>query len=247
MDDKQLLRYSRQIMLPQIDLDGQDKLLQSHVVIIGLGGLGSPVAMYLAAAGVGHLTLVDFDQVDLSNLQRQILHSTADIGKNKTQSAVESLEDLNPEIRLSTINDKMEFDTCLELFKTADVIIDATDNFDSRFLINKACVHSKTPLVMGAAIRMEAQVSVFLNDDNSPCYRCLYRDEASNETESCSETGILAPVTGVIGSIQALEAIKIITNTGKSLSNRVLIFDAMELHWREIRLNKDPDCPVCHR
>ena len=222
MDDNQLLRYSRQIMLPQIDLQGQDRLLQSHVVIIGLGGLGSPAAMYLAAAGVGHLTLVDFDQVDLSNLQRQILHSTSDVGKSKTQSAVESLQDLNPDTRLSAINTRMEFDAYYELFKTADTIIDATDNFDSRFLINKACVKSRTPLIMGAAIRMEAQVSVFINDDHSPCYRCLYRDDSTNETESCSETGILAPVTGIIGSIQALEAIKIITNTGKSLCNREL-------------------------
>lgn len=245
MDDVQLLRYSRQVMLPQIDIEGQTSLLQSHVVIVGLGGLGSPAAMYLAAAGVGHLTLVDFDQVELSNIQRQILHGTHDIGKDKTQSAVETLKDINPDCKLSTYNHKLSLDEYLDLFASADVAIDATDNFESRFLINRACVTAHTPLVMGAAIRFEAQVSVFLNDEDSPCYRCLYRDDEQDLTETCSETGILAPITGIIGSIQALETIKVITKTGQTLSNRVLVFDAMQQNWREIKLKKDRACPVC--
>lgn len=250
MNDDQLLRYSRQIMLPQFDIAGQERLLNSHAVIFGLGGLGSPVAMYLASAGVAQLTLVDFDNVDLSNIQRQILHGTADIGKEKTQSALETLLNINPEIHISLINKRVCKETTENLFtkiiQQANVVIDATDNYDSRFLLNKLCVNSGTPLVSGAAIRMEGQVCVFLNDDQGgPCYRCLYRDEANNETESCSESGILSPIVGIIGSIQAVEALKVLAQLGETLNNRVLLLDAMTMEWRSVKLNKDPACPIC--
>jgi len=258
MNDEQLLRYSRQIMLPQLDIEGQSRLLNSHAVIFGLGGLGSPVAMYLAAAGVGQLTLVDFDSVDLTNLQRQLLHGTADIGKQKTQSALETLQQINPHIKLSLINKRLSRqtsdDTFSECIQQANVVIDATDNYESRFLLNELCVHSHTPLVSGAAIRMEGQVCVFLNDnEGGPCYRCLYHNDvnsdsnsdSNNERESCSETGVLSPIVGIIGSIQALETLKLLANFGETTHNRVLLLDAMTMDWRSIKLNKDPACPVC--
>jgi len=247
MNDEQLLRYSRQIMLPQFDIAGQERLLNSHVVIVGLGGLGSPVAMYLAAAGVGHLTLIDHDKVELSNIQRQILHASTDIGKNKTNSALETLKDINPEIEISTINTKLENNNLKDLIKQASVVIDATDNFDSRFMLNKLCVNAGTPLVSGAAIRMEGQICVFLNNnEGGPCYRCLYRNDHDGTEETCSDTGILAPVVGIIGCIQAVEALKIIAHLGETLHNRVLLLDAMSMEWRTLKLNKDPACPVCH-
>lgn len=244
MNDAQLLRYSRQIMLPQFDIQGQERLLAAHAVIVGLGGLGSPVAMYLASAGVGHLTLIDFDSVELSNLQRQILHGTSDIGKAKTQSALETLSDINPEIELSVINAKIEEHELGSIINQAQVVIDATDNFDTRFYLNQLCVKSGTPLVSGAAIRMEGQVSVFMNNGQDPCYRCLYRNEAE-ENETCSDTGVLSPVVGIIGCIQAVEALKIISNMGDTLHGRLLILDAMTIEWRTLILPKDPACPVC--
>jgi len=248
MNDEQLLRYSRQIMLPQFDIEGQTRLLNSHVAIIGLGGLGSPAAMYLVSAGVGHLTLVDHDNVDLSNIQRQILHTTSDIGKPKTQSALETLQNINPDVNITLLNHKATDNHLNDIIAQADVVIDATDNFDSRFLINKHCVEKNTPLVSGAAIRMEGQVCVFLNNNNNePCYRCLYPNEKNQqqEQETCSESGILAPVVGIIGCIQAVETIKIISRTGTPLSNRILLLDAMTMEWRTLKLNKDPACPVC--
>lgn len=245
MDDEQLLRYSRQIMLPTVDIKGQQKLLNSHVLIIGLGGLGSPVAMYLAAAGVGQLTICDDDRVDLSNLQRQILHTTVNIGQTKTQSAAATLTSLNPDIRIESISHRMARDELLTHVNQCDVVVDASDNFSTRFLLNEACVQARKPLVSGAAIRMEGQISVFRNDQaDSPCYRCLYKDGAETH-ESCSESGVLAPVVGVVGSIQAVETMKIILSVGKELKGRVLIWDATVMEWRVINLKKDPDCPVC--
>ncbi|HFQ14199.1 MAG TPA: molybdopterin-synthase adenylyltransferase MoeB [Gammaproteobacteria bacterium] len=244
MNDEQLLRYSRQIMLPQIDVAGQEKLLASSVLIIGLGGLGAPVAMYLAAAGVGHLVLVDFDEVDLSNLQRQIVHGTQDIGRPKVESARDSLQRLNPEVRISLLNRKLDAAELREQVQRADVVIEGSDNFETRFAVNAACVQSHTPLVSGAAIRMEGQVSVYLNDGNGPCYRCLYREEGELDTR-CSDNGVLAPVVGIIGSLQATEAIKIITSAGKTLDGRLLLLDALQMEWRSLKLKKDPDCPVC--
>ncbi len=247
MEDEQLLRYSRQIMLPQFDVAGQQRLLNSHVLIIGMGGLGSPVAIYLAAAGVGRLTLVDFDTVDLSNLQRQIVHSTSDVGRPKVESARERLLALNPEIKVEIIGHKLEGDELLAAVAAADVVVDASDNFATRFSINDACVQARKPLVSGAAIRMEGQVAVFHNErDESPCYRCLYRDEGDEDLR-CSENGVLAPVVGVIGSLQATETIKLLTGMGETLAGRLLLWDAMTMEWRTLKLKKDPACPVCSR
>ena len=245
MNDEQLLRYSRQIMLPSIDVEGQAKLLASRVLIIGVGGLGSPVAMYLAAAGVGRIILCDDDKVDLSNLQRQIAHRTSDIGIAKTQSAKNTLLALNPEISVDTIEKRLTRSELLEQVSSCDVVVDASDNFETRFLLNEVCVETHKPLVSGAAIRMEGQITVFSNKTpQDPCYRCLYRNEGEL-TETCSESGVLAPIVGIVGSIQALETLKLLANVGKLLSGRLLIIDGNTMEWREIRLKKDPECPIC--
>lgn len=246
MNDEQLLRYSRQIMLPQIEYNGQQKLLQSKVAIIGLGGLGSPVAMYLAAAGVGQLDLCDYDTVDLSNLQRQILHSGDRIGHNKAESAARTLKALNPEVNLELHQDKLSSEQLSPIITRADAVVDASDNFETRFALNTLCVQTRTPLISGAAIRMEGQVSVYRNDlDDSPCYRCLYKIEDGDTGERCSENGVLAPVVGIIGSIQATETIKVLTGIGGELKGRLLLLDAATMEWRSIKLKKDPQCPVC--
>lgn len=245
MNDQQLLRYNRQMMLSQLDYSGQQKLLNARVLVVGVGGLGSPVAMYLAAAGVGHLTVVDFDQVDLSNLQRQIIHTTERIGMQKVASAKVALSALNPEITIETIDAKLEGELLHEQVALADVVVDASDNFSTRFSLSDACVEQRTALVSGAAIRFEGQVTVFRNDQNdSPCYRCLYKDEGELE-ERCSESGVLAPVVGIIGSIQATEAIKVITGMGQELKGRLLILDALSMEWRTLKLKRDPSCH-CH-
>ena len=244
MEDQQLLLYSRQIMLPEIGFEGQQKLLQSRVLIIGLGGLGSPAAMYLAAAGVGELVLVDFDRVDLSNLQRQIIHTTESIGLPKVESARNTLAGINPECRIHCINRQLEGERLTEQVAKADLIIDASDNFATRFALNEASVATQTPLISGAAIRMEGQVSVFTGTPGDPCYRCLYGDSIEVE-QTCSENGVLAPVVGIIGSIQAAEAIKVLTGAGTPLKGRLLILDALQMQWRSLKLSADPDCPVC--
>lgn len=245
MDDEQLLRYSRQIMLPSVEFEGQQTLLESRVLIIGLGGLGSPVAMYLAASGVGTLLLSDDDEVDLSNLQRQIVHRTADIGIAKALSAEKTLKALNPDVQIKCMTQRLTRDALLELLNDVDVVVDASDNFTTRFLLNEVCVKKHKPLVSGAAIRMEGQVSVFRHDQaDSPCYRCLYKDESEIQ-ETCSESGVLAPVVGVIGSIQAVETLKILLNVGKDLKGKLLFWDASTMEWRTINLKKDPNCPIC--
>lgn len=245
MNDEDLLRYSRQILMPQIGYEGQTRLLNSRVLIIGLGGLGSPVALYLAAAGVGHLVICDFDQVELSNLQRQILHRHADLGRPKADSAHDTLRDLNPGIRIEAVDERLQGEALARQITAADVVIDASDNFASRFAINEACVRARKPLVSGAAIRMEGQVSVFHNErDDAPCYRCLYRDEGELE-ETCSENGVLAPLVGIIGSVQAMEAVKVLLGLGETLGGRLLLLDAMSMDWRSLKLRKDPACPVC--
>lgn len=246
MKDEQLLRYSRQIMLPQIDVTGQEKLLASRVLIIGMGGLGSPVAMYLASAGVGHLVLVDDDIVELSNLQRQIVHSTPDIGLNKVDSAKQTIQNLNPEIKVTTLCKRLSDEELNSEVSAADVVIDGTDNFSTRFALNKASVKSKTPLISGAAIRMEGQVSVFNKTPSSPCYRCLYKDEGELDT-SCSNNGVLSPVVGIIGSIQATEAIKTLIGIGETLDGKLLMLDALQMEWRTLKLKKDPQCPLCSK
>jgi Dinucleotide-utilizing enzymes involved in molybdopterin and thiamine biosynthesis family 2 len=245
MDDNQLLRYSRQILLPQIGVEGQQKLLDSRALIIGMGGLGSPVAMYLAAAGVGHLVICDHDRVDLANLQRQIAHRSEDIGRLKVESACDTLRALNPLVAVTPIERPLTGKALLEEVGYADVVIDACDNFATRFTLNEACVRSATPLVSGATIRMEGQVMVFRPDrKESPCYACLYRDEPEF-VETCTQIGVLAPLVGIIGSVQALEAIKVLLDFGTSLCGRVLLLDGMSLEWREVKLPKDPKCPVC--
>ncbi len=244
MNDEQLLRYSRQIMLPSIGIEGQQRLLDASVLLIGLGGLGAPVAMYLAAAGVGRLTLVDFDQVDLSNLQRQIIHTTDRIGTPKVESARQALAALNPEIEIDCLGHQLEGDELSAQVRRADLVVDACDNFATRFAINAACHENSTPLVSGAAIRMEGQVSVFPGKPGSPCYRCLYPENGQVE-DTCTANGVLAPVVGIIGSIQATEAIKCLTGAGSTLDGRLLILDALHMQWRSLKLKADPHCPVC--
>lgn len=246
MNDEQLLRYSRQILLPQFGIDGQQALLDAHVLIIGLGGLGSPVAMYLTSAGVGELTLVDHDQVELSNLQRQIIHRTENINQDKVESAKQNLLSLNPDVNIHCFNHKLDETELNELVGKVSIVIDASDNFATRFAINKACVKNRKPLVSGAAIRMEGQVSVFdLSNPDNPCYRCLY-DEQGNTDDSCSENGVMSPLVGIIGSIQAIEAIKVIAHIGEALTGKLLITDSMQQEWRTMKFKKDPNCPVCN-
>jgi molybdopterin-synthase adenylyltransferase len=244
MNDQQLLRYSRQIMLPSIDIPGQERLLASRVLIIGLGGLGSPAAMYLAAAGVGELVLVDFDRVDLSNLQRQIVHTSERIGMLKVDSAEQTLTRINPDCQILKFAERLEDATLLEQVTAADLVIDGSDNFATRFALNDACVATQTPLVSGAAIRTEGQVSVFSGRPGDPCYRCLY-GAGGELDESCSQNGVLAPLVGIIGSIQAIEAIKVLTGAGSPLTGRLMLLDAMHMEWQTVRLKADPKCPIC--
>jgi adenylyltransferase/sulfurtransferase len=244
MNDEQLLRYSRQILLPEFGSEGQEKLLNSRVLLIGVGGLGSPVAMYLAAAGVGELVLVDFDQVDLSNLQRQIAHRTSSIGQSKVSSASQTLDDINPQCRVTTIEHKLSPEQLEDEIRRAHVVVDASDNFATRYQINAQCVALQTPLVSGAAIRMEGQVAVFLNLPDSPCYKCLYRD-GEDEEQTCSENGVMAPMVGIIGSIQAMETIKVLAGIGTTLDGRLLIVDGLHMETRIMKLKPDPQCPVC--
>ena len=245
MNDEELLRYSRQIMLPQVDIVGQEKLKKARVLIIGAGGLGSPVAMYLAAAGVGFIAITDDDKVDLSNLQRQILHTTLDIGKEKTVSAKETLTALNPYTEITCFSKRLNSIELEEQASYADVVLDCSDNFVTRFAVNNACVVTKTALVSGAAIRFEGQVAVFYpGRDDSPCYNCLYPDSGETE-ERCTQTGVIAPITGIVGSIQALEALKAIMGIGQTLSGRVLLLDGLSMEWNTMQLRRNPDCPTC--
>ena len=245
MDEAQRERYSRHMLLPQIGEAGQRRLARARVLIIGLGGLGSPIAMYLAASGVGHLVLVDFDHVELSNLQRQIIHATPDIGRDKVESARDRIAALNPEVKVSTRAWVLEDDELESEIRLATVVVDATDNFETRFTLNELCWRAGKPLVSGAAVRMEGQVGVFdPGDPDSGCYRCLYTNE-SGEGEACSQVGVLAPLLGIIGSVQASETLKLIVGMGRSLSGRLLVLDALDMEWRALRLPKDPKCPVC--
>ena len=247
MNDQQLLRYSRQIMLSDIDIEGQERLLAASVLVVGLGGLGSPVAMYLAAAGVGHLILADFDSVDLSNLQRQIAHTNARIGRPKVESAAHALRELNPDLKITCVTKLLDEDTLTAHLKGVDAVVDCCDNFATRFAVNAACVKQKIPLISGAAIRLEGQVTVFdARDPTSPCYRCLYDSDAPEDL-SCVANGVLAPLVGVIGSVQALETIKVLLGFGTRLTGRLQLFDARHNQWRELQLVKDKQCPVCAR
>ena len=245
VNPQQLTRYSRHIQLASIGIDGQRRLLDSRALIVGLGGLGSPAAMYLAASGVGHLTLADFDHVELSNLQRQIIHGTSDLGRHKVHSARDRLMELNPDITVTALPRALDDEDLGQEVARADVVLDASDNFETRFELNRACVSTQTPLVSGAAIRLEAQLAVFEPArPESPCYRCLYAEDPG-AGESCSAFGVLAPLLGVIGSLQAVEALKLLVGIGSPLTGRVMVFDALQMEWRSLRLRKDPRCPVC--
>jgi len=245
MDDEQLLRYSRQILLPQVDVAGQDILLASRALIIGAGGLGSPAAIYLAAAGVGHLAIADHDRVELSNLQRQILHHLSDLGRPKVASATDTLARLNPDVRVTAIAQRLQGESLEQEVALADVVLDFSDNFDTRFAVNAACVAHRTPLVSGAAVRLEGQIAVFLpGRDDSPCYACLYR-AGEQEDQTCSENGVLSPIVGIIGSLQALEALKVLLALGETLCGRLVVFDGAVHEWRTLKLPRDPHCPVC--
>ncbi|HPQ95652.1 MAG: molybdopterin-synthase adenylyltransferase MoeB [Thiothrix sp.] len=247
MDDVRLLRYSRQIMLPQLDLAGQERLLQARVLIIGLGGLGSPVAMYLAAGGVGTLVLNDFDTVDLSNLQRQVVHADASVGRLKVDSARERLLELNPDIRVETVPARLSAAELLAQVQTVDLVLDCTDQLDVRLAINRACVQAGRPLVSAAAIRWEGQISVFHPGvPDSPCYQCFYGD-VQGLPETCAANGVAGPLLGVMGSMQALEALKLITGAGESLIGQVLLFDGLGMEWTRFRLQRRPDCGCCGR
>ena len=247
MNDNQLLRYSRQIMLPQIDIEGQQKLLAARVLIIGAGGLGSPAAMYLAAAGIGSITIYDDDVVELSNLQRQVAHHTPDIGTDKVISTRQTLNKLNPDVNVRAIKQRLSGEELdLEVIR-ADVVLDCSDNFSTRFAINSACVRHQTALVSGAAIRFEGQVSVFTpGKNNSPCYNCLYNSDGE-ELQNCATNGVIAPITGIIGSIQALEAMKLIMTIGETLTGRLLLLDGLTMEWNTMKLKKNPVCPTCSR
>lgn len=243
--DEQLLRYSRQIFLPEIDVEGQNRLLNSSVVIFGLGGLGSPVGMYLASSGVGELVLVDPDQVELSNLQRQIVHMNDSLGQQKVDSAKRTLEALNPDVRIRSYNRILNDEELDEVVGKADLVVDGTDNFKARFAINAACVRVGKPLVSAAVVRMEGQVSVYrLDRSDAPCYGCLYQNVAE-PAQNCSENGVLGSVAGLMGCIQATEAIKVLLDFGEPLDGRLLLVDARSMECQTVRLRKDPECPTC--
>ena len=245
MKDEQLLRFSRQIMLPEMDVAGQQKLVDATVLIGGMGGLGCPAAMYLAAAGVGHLIIADDDTVELTNLQRQIAHEHRNLGESKVSSAQASLRGLNPDVCVTQIDKRLEGERLNQAVSGADVVVDASDNFATRFAINRSCLKNHKPLVSGAAIRMEGQVAVFdSGNPESPCYRCLYNENTEDDA-NCSQNGVMAPLVGIIGSVQAMETIKVITGIGNNLTGRLLLLDATTMQWREMKLPRDPNCPAC--
>jgi adenylyltransferase/sulfurtransferase len=246
MNDEQLLRYSRHIMLAEMGIEGQERLLRSRALVIGAGGLGSPIALYLAAAGVGHITLCDGDAVELSNLQRQIAHASSAIGMNKARSAAQSARAINPEVELAAVPRRVSDADLHTLVEAADVVLDASDNFATRHGVNRACVALRKPLVSGAAVRFDGQVAVFdLRDAGSPCYHCLFPDSGEADEVRCAENGVFSPLVGIIGATQAAEAIKLLAGVGRSLQGRLLLLNALEMEWRTIRVPKDGACPVC--
>jgi molybdopterin/thiamine biosynthesis adenylyltransferase len=246
MDDAKLLRYSRHILLSEIGVEGQQRLIDARVLVIGAGGLGSPALMYLAAAGIGTLVLADGDNVDLTNLQRQIVHANAAIGSPKVESARDTLARLNPETRVECLAQRLEGAALEDAIGRADVVLDCCDNFATRHAVNRACVKFKKPLVSGAGVRFDGQVTVFdLRRPDSPCYECLFPEDAEFEETRCAVMGVFAPLTGIIGTVQAAEAIKLIAGAGTSLAGRLLLLDALNMEWRSVRLSKDPECKQC--
>ena len=248
MNDAQLLRYSRHILLDELGIEGQQQLLASHALILGAGGLGSPVALYLGGAGVGQITVVDHDTVDLTNLQRQIAHTLADVGHPKAQSIQQAIANINQDVQVNVINHRADDALLNERVPLADVVIDCTDNFATRHAINLACVTHGKPLVSGAAIRFDGQVTVYdPRDAGSPCYACVFPESEKLEETQCATMGVFAPLVGIIGSVQAAEALKLLMNVGQPLTGRLLMLDARHMAWSEIRMPRDADCPVCGR
>ena len=246
MNDEQLLRYSRHILLPEIGIDGQEKFRRAHALIMGAGGLGSPVALYLASAGVGTLTICDGDTVDLTNLQRQIVHRNDAIGTSKAESAQRTLAGINPDISVRAINERIGGARFDELVRAADVVLDCSDNFATRHALNRACVAARKPLVSGAGVRFDGQIAVFdLRDAEAPCYHCLFPEHGDNEDMRCAVMGVFAPLVGIIGAMQAAEALKLVAGIGTSLSGRLLLLDALAMEWRTVRLKRDAACVVC--
>lgn len=246
MNDSELLRYSRHILLPEIGIEGQERLRSAHALIIGAGGLGSPAALFLAASGVGTITLCDGDTVDLTNLQRQILHHTSSVGLSKVESAQAALAEINPEVKVQTIAKRVDEAHLAELAINADVVLDCSDNFTTRYAINRVCSRLQKPLVSGAATRFDGQITVFdLRQPDSPCYHCLYPEHAESAETRCAVMGVFAPLVGVIGSLQAAEALKLLIAVGKPLTGRLLVMDMLDMNWRTLKLAPDAQCPVC--
>ncbi|QDZ29161.1 molybdopterin-synthase adenylyltransferase MoeB [Noviherbaspirillum sp. UKPF54] len=246
MNDNQLLRYSRHILLDDIGIEGQEKLLAARALVIGAGGLGSPAAYYLASAGVGKITLVDNDSVDLTNLQRQILHTTERVGQPKAQSGKQTLEKINPDIEIVALSERVEGERLSALVAQASVVLDCSDNFTTRHAVNRACVEHEVPLVSGAAIRFDGQISVFdARHADTPCYACLFPPDQEFEEVLCSTMGVFAPLVGIIGTMQAAEALKVIADIGESLAGRLLLLDARHMEWTSIRVARNAGCPVC--
>lgn len=246
MDDAQLLRYSRHILLDEIGIDGQQRLLASHALVIGAGGLGSPAALYLASVGVGRLTLVDDDRVDLTNLQRQIAHTTARVGQPKVESARAAVAAINPDVQVRALAQRVEGDGLDALVREAGVVLDCSDNFETRHAINAACVRTRVPLVAGAAIRFDGQISVYdPRDPTCPCYACVFPPDAAFDEVACATLGVFAPLVGIIGAMQAAEALKLLAGVGSSLAGRLQMLDARSMQWSEMRLVRQPACPVC--
>jgi adenylyltransferase/sulfurtransferase len=244
MDEKQLDRYARQIRLPQIGEQGQQKILDSSALIVGMGGLGSPAALYLAAAGIGKLVINDYDIVEASNLQRQIIHTDRSIGENKVDSAKQSIEAINPECEVETIYYQIDGDELKSTIDGVDIVLDCTDNFPTRFEVNRYCVETATPLVSGAAIRLEGQIMNYQPGIQGPCYQCLYTKVYEN-AETCEMEGVLGPVVGVIGTMQALQTLLILTGQGEPLIGKLLLLDAASMEWQGVTLPRNPACPVC--
>jgi molybdopterin/thiamine biosynthesis adenylyltransferase len=246
VNDDQLLRYSRHILLDEVGIEGQQQLIDSHVLIVGAGGLGSPVALYLAASGVGHITIADHDTVDLTNLQRQIAHSTDRVGEAKVTSAAQAMHALNPEVRITTLAHQLDAAELDRLVPTVHVVVDCCDNFTTRQAVNAACVKHQVPLVSGAAIRMDGQLAVYdARDAQSPCYACIFPPDTAPEEVRCATMGVLAPLVGVIGTMQAMETVKLVTGMGSRLVGRLQILDGRGMEWNEMRVKRNPSCPVC--
>ena len=246
MDDSQLLRYSRHILLPELGIDAQEKFARAHALIVGAGGLGAPAAQFLAAAGVGTITLCDADTVDLTNLQRQILYATADIGRPKVAAAQARLNAINPEVRIVTVAARVGPAELAPLVALADVVLDCSDNFATRHAVNRACVAAAKPLVSGAAVRFDGQIAVFdARDPTLPCYHCLFGEGDELEETRCATMGVFAPLVGIVGATQAAEALKLIAGVGETIAGRLLLLDAYSMRWRDVRIARDPACAVC--